>query len=308
MKKATEKIEKDVNNIKIPTYDLDKIYDEALEDEVFLNYVKKLDIPRNILKKYTMQLMQCAEEEERCKNSKSIYECKNELQGYILHPRVSDEGLVFEYIKCPHRIAMEKELEHQKNVYYDHVSEDTKNASMSDLYTKDPARYDVIRYIKKFISEYKKDQHIKGLYLNGSFGSGKTYLITAAFNELAKEGYKSSIVFWPDFLTELKTSFNNDYEDKFEKYEYIKKVPLLLIDDIGAENVTDWSRDDIFCPLVQYRMENHLTTFFTSNYTIEELTKHFAKDGKELVKARRIIERIKQLTDDMSLLSKNLRK
>ena len=41
---------------------------------------------------------------------------------------------------------------------------------------------------------------------------------------------------------------------------------------------------------------------------IEELTKHFAKDGKELVKARRIIERINQLTDDMSLLSKNLRK
>ena len=57
-------------------------------------------------------------------------------------------------------------------------------------------------------------------------------------------------------------------------------------------------------------MENHLTTFFTSNLTIDELDEHFSntKNKVDKVKARRIIERVKQLTDDLVMVSKNLRK
>ena len=56
-------------------------------------------------------------------------------------------------------------------------------------------------------------------------------------------------------------------------------------------------------------MDNHLTTFFTSNLDINELEKHLSitKDNMDMVKARRIIERIKQLTIDMELISKNRR-
>ena len=90
----------------------------------------------------------------------------------------------------------------------------------------------------------------------------------------------------------------------------IKNTPLLFIDDIGAENVTAWSRDEILCTILQYRMDNKLCTFFTSNLNIEDLEKHLSitKEGNEIVKARRITERIKQLTIDMELISKNLRK
>ena len=60
----------------------------------------------------------------------------------------------------------------------------------------------------------------------------------------------------------------------------------------------------------QYRMNNKLTTFFTSNLTIDELEQHLSitKDSEDRVKARRIIERIKQLTNDMDLVSINRRK
>ena len=92
--------------------------------------------------------------------------------------------------------------------------------------------------------------------------------------------------------------------------EYIKKVPLLLIDDIGAESTTPWSRDEILMPILQYRMDSSLPTFFTSNCTLKELESHFSnsKNGIEEVKARRIIERIKQLTEEIKLVSDNLRK
>ena len=94
-----------------------------------------------------------------------------------------------------------------------------------------------------------------------------------------------------------------------EQYDYIRKVPLLLLDDIGAENSSSWSRDEVLGPLLQYRMENNLPTFFTSNLTIDELEKSLSisSSGVDKVKARRIIERIKQLSITQALISKNRR-
>ena len=56
-------------------------------------------------------------------------------------------------------------------------------------------------------------------------------------------------------------------------------------------------------------MHQHLPTFFTSNLPKKELEQHLSisKDGVEHVKAGRVIERINQLTTDITLMSKNLR-
>lgn len=100
------------------------------------------------------------------------------------------------------------------------------------------------------------------------------------------------------------------FSDTFkEVIEYIKKVDLLLIDDLGAENLTAYNRDEILCPILQYRMDNNLTTFITSNLNIDDLSMHLSssKNGVEIIKAGRIISRIRQLTVDMELISKNLR-
>ena len=109
-------------------------------------------------------------------------------------------------------------------------------------------------------------------------------------------------------MRQLKNSFNNHDEFK-EKFEQIKESPILLIDDIGAENMTSWGRDEVLCPILQYRMEEHLPTFFTSNLNLEQLEQHLSitKDGVSEVKARRIIERIKQLSNQEIMISKNLR-
>jgi primosomal protein DnaI len=115
------------------------------------------------------------------------------------------------------------------------------------------------------------------------------------------------MIYWPEFLRTLKASFDTDFNDK---YEYIKKIPLLLIDDIGAENLTAWARDEILGPILQYRMQENLSTFFTSNLNLEELEAHFSMTSNKVdkVKAKRIMERIKYLTGEMSLISENNRK
>ena len=75
------------------------------------------------------------------------------------------------------------------------------------------------------------------------------------------------------------------------------------------DNEFYFNRDEILGPILQYRMEENLPTFFTSNLTLEELENNLSvtSSGVDKVKARRIIERIKQLTVDIQLVSKNRR-
>ena len=57
-------------------------------------------------------------------------------------------------------------------------------------------------------------------------------------------------------------------------------------------------------------MEENLPTLFTSNLTLEELEIHLSTTNKDIdkLKARRIMERIKQLTTNITMISENKRK
>ncbi len=281
---------------------LKKSFTEAMKDEKFQRLISKLRIKEDILIRYTSELEDSAIEYDHCLHCKSLLECQNKIEGYAYIPTCKSDHIEFNYRSCKYQEKMLKETSFLKNVYYVDIPENIKIARMKDIYTDDKARYNVIKYLKKFIN----DPTTKGLYLHGNFGCGKTFLITAAFNELARKNIKSAIIFWPSFLKKLKSSFDSDFSEIFEK---VKKIPVLLIDDIGAENMTPWARDEILCPILQYRMEESLSTFFTSNLNINELEVHLSlsKEGVDTVKAKRIISRIEQLTTDSEMISRNLR-
>ncbi len=278
----------------------------ALKDKDFKAFINTLDIKDEILMKYTSSLEEASVEYHNCKNCKSLNTCKNNMRGYKYTPIKEKEMINFSYEMCSKKEKEEDTLAYQKNLEFFDMPKDIKEANFKDIYKDDKARLPIIKYFKEFIDDYKKEEKPKGLYLTGSFGSGKTYLIAALFNEMAKKDIKSVLIYYPEFLRSLKASFNSDYSEKFE---YIKRVPLLLLDDIGAENTSAWSRDEVLGPILQYRMEEHLPTFFTSNLTLAELEKSLSitSGGVDKVKARRIIERIKQLTTTMELISKNRR-
>ncbi len=290
---------------------LEEEYEEALKSESFKAFVSKIKLKRQELKKYTSLLEESSQEYHNCQNCKGILECKNKLEGFAYLPKVSNESLEFSYKACKYKKKMDKENKYHENTFLYSIPEEIKSASINKIYKTDKARYNTIIWLTDFIKKYKENKNQKGLYLCGNFGSGKTYLIAAMLNELAKEGIKSAIVFWPEYLNDLKSSFNSQIKTEFKtKYEKIKKAPLLLIDDIGAESVTPWARDEVLCPILQYRMEEKLPTFFTSNLDLKALETHLAltSKGDEIIKAGRIISRIKQLTEYQELISKNLRK
>jgi primosomal protein DnaI len=285
--------------------DLDTEYSEALKDPNVKAIVKSLKIKDDELKKYTTLIKESACEYEHCKNCKSLLDCKNKVEGYCNLPINVDGNIAFTYKPCKYKENLDKKNKFLDNVKYFNTPDYLKEACLDNIYKTDKNRLETINYLLDFLDDYEAGKNPKGLYLHGNFGCGKTYLIAAIFNELAKKGYKSSIVFYPEFLRQVF------YDDFKEKFEYVKKVPLLLLDDIGAEGLTAWNRDEVLCPLLQYRMDNMLPTFFTSNLTIEELERHLRGTNQysdDEIKARRIIERINQLTEDMEMISENKRK
>ncbi len=277
----------------------------ATKDENFIKLCNKLKTDEKVLMKYTSALEETTEELNNCKGCKGLGQCKNKMLGYVKYPDVDGEIMIFSYRACKYK---KKELKDtNENITYFEIPEVLKNAKMSEVDIEDKNRTKLLKYINNFIKKYTKGEKIKGLYLHGSFGSGKSYILSALINELAKDNVYANIVYYPNLLRKLKESFNdNSYESELEG---IMNCDILLLDDLGAENNTPWSRDEILGTILQYRMDNDLSTFITSNLNLEELETHLkaTKDSTDKVKARRIIERIKQLTEDIELISENRR-
>lgn len=305
--KSTNDIFSNLNTGNDKKNDLEKAYKEALNDEDFKLLISKLRISENVLIKNTSTLMECAKNYKNCLGCKSILTCPYQMSGYCYLPKIVDNNLTFSYTPCKFKKKLLNSQKYLDNIYLFDVPKEIKDASLDKIYMKDANRFEVIEWVHKFINNYDVNKTQKGMYLYGNFGCGKTYMIAALFNKLAHNNIKSAIVYWPEYLRDLKASFDTDFKEKFE---YIKKVPLLLIDDIGAEAVTGWSRDEILGSILQYRMQEQLPTFFTSNLDIKALELHLSmsKDGIESIKAKRIIERIKQLSEIKTMISKNLRK
>lgn len=288
---------------------LKRSYIDALSNEDFKKLVTKLNMDEDELIKHTSKLEQVVIDLNNCSKCNSLEECKNETQGYFLCPKKDKNNLYFVYKACKYLNKKLKESEHLKNIYIFEIPKEIRNASLKDIYKDDKNRVELIKKVKEFYDDYLAGKNPKGFYLHGSFGSGKTYIISALFNELAKKNIKSAIIYFPEFLRSLKGTFgtNDEYNETFE---YIKRIPLLLIDDIGAEKVSEWSRDEVLGTIVQYRMDEKLPTFFTSNLSMKDLETHLStvNNTVDKVKARRVYERIKYLTDELELIGINRRK
>ena len=289
-------------------FSLKSDYAVALKDDNFKKLVNTLKIKENVACKYTSKLERTVEELQKCASCKSLLACQNKVMGMVYYPSVNDDGsLEFNYVACKYKKKDIKEKEGIKSNFFQ-MPYDIKMAKMANI-ELETKRAKIIKWLKKFYDSYQKDEKQKGLYLYGSFGSGKTYMISALLNELSRLNYSVVIVYYPELIRSIKESFSSG-EDFYERMNKIKTCDLLLLDDIGAESVTAWNRDEILGTVLQYRMDNKMPTFFTSNLNLEELENHLIiKDtAEEKIKARRIMERIKQLSEYLELFGENRRK
>lgn len=188
------------------------------------------------------------------------------------------------------------------------MSADVRRARLADFSYDTPARQALMAEVLNFVEEYQTSPYqAKGLYIVGPFGVGKTFLLGALANELVKQDVGVTMLHYPTFTTEIKGTISlNTTQSTLNS---VKKVPILMIDDIGAESNSAWLRDEVLAVILEYRMKESLATFFTSNFSMSDLQVHLAesRDGNERVKANRLMERVRFLAKEVTLQGKNRR-
>lgn len=211
------------------------------------------------------------------------------------------------YEETPELIAAEKEAAIKNRLKLINLPASLKKVSFADVDADDEKRFTVFQRLVEFSEAYPTVR--KGLYLYGDFGVGKSFMVAALAHDLSeKRGVSSTLLHYPSFVIDVKNAIGDGNVKTL--VDELKLSEVLILDDIGAEQSTAWVRDEILQVILQYRMQEDLPTFFTSNFNFEELEQHFAK-GKhgndETWEARRVMERIRYLAEETRLEGVNRR-
>lgn len=210
------------------------------------------------------------------------------------------------YEETAELIEAEKQAAIKNRLNFINLPSGLKNASLSGVYRDDVARFPVLEALINYVSDYPMVQ--KGLYLYGDFGVGKSYMMAALAHDLSeKRGVSTTLLHYPSFVIDTKNAINTGMVK--ELVDEVKVAEVLIFDDIGAEQSSQWIRDEILQVILQHRMQENLPTFFTSNFNFADLERHFAlgKNGDETWQAKRVMERIRYLAEEVRLEGENRR-
>ncbi len=116
----------------------------------------------------------------------------------------------------------------------------------------------------------KEPQRAEGLLITGGVGSGKTFLSGCIANYLLHNNCPVKFVVVPDLLDDMRSSYASRETSEQDIVEQIKKSRVLILDDLGVHNYTEWVKNKLYS-LINYRLNYQLPTVVTSNSELKEL-------------------------------------
>lgn len=115
----------------------------------------------------------------------------------------------------------------------------------------------------KCCEESIQDGRRTGLLLVGAPGTGKTHLAVATLSEHIRRRNYGLFLSAPQFIENLHREMRGEVDGN-GVMEHAQLVDILLLDDLGAERVTDYTRDQLHL-LLDHRYANELPVIVTSN-------------------------------------------
>lgn len=284
-----------------------RIISDVLKDEDVVKFIQqnKANLSGDAIERSAANLYEFVVEKEKARKGEGQL-----VEGHYPKLVLNNKKIEVSYVPSNEHLQKRAQTEIKRRINSVYMPRDIKEATL-DQFELTRGRLESLERAIQFVEGYikKPDEFHKGLYLHGAFGVGKTYLLGAIAHELSTFGYPSTLVHYPTFATEMRSSVGQQTTGL--KLDAYKKTPILMLDDIGAEYPTSWIRDDVLGVILQFRMQNELPTFFSSNFDMNQLENEhlrFNQNGDdELLKAKRIMERIRFLTDEIEMIGSNRR-
>lgn len=286
----------------------EKTYEALIKNKHVKAWLKKYDQPNSFVYDHTGKFSDWLEDVQRCDGCAGINFCAQKIKGQYMDLYL-DGFLNFGVHRCEYFKEYETALSHGAYYLDTKLSEEQLRIDLSTIdLSKEHKEY--LLNIKHIVDLIQNETPQKGLYLWGKPGVGKSYLAAGITNFYAKQKTRCAFVNVPKLISDLKMMFH-DQDASLQKLKTLRNVPVLVLDDIGGESVTAWSRDDILLPLLDTRMEHHRLTFFTSNYNPNELKERYVMTSNKVsepMAAERLLERIRTLASEEFVKGESRRK
>lgn len=264
-------------------------------------FLKTYHLNTSIMDDYWVEFLDYNDDYQLCQGCQSLQNCRKDNQGMKKNLVYRDGEVILELESCLYGKALERRRLLLEKFVITNVNDDILLTDLTSLEivkkanSLSPNGQNTLGHILKYLQE----SNDKGLFLHGEMGTGKTTLLAGLMNSLAKKGKEIGFIHFPTYLIDLKASFSTG--DTEYAMERLMKVDYLLLDGIGEENVTVWSRDEILLTILSYRLLNHLPTFFTSMYGYKDLKKVYTIKKGDEIRANTIISKLKALSIEIML-------
>ena len=114
-------------------------------------------------------------------------------------------------------------------------------------------------------------QSLQGwLLIQGGYGCGKTHLAAAIANFAVSMGVPTLFLTVPDLLDTLRFAYDNETITFEERFEEIRSASLLILDDFGTQNATEWAKEKLF-QIINFRYINKLPLVITTNLPLKDI-------------------------------------
>jgi DNA replication protein DnaC len=119
------------------------------------------------------------------------------------------------------------------------------------------------------------------LLFTGDYGSGKTHLAAAIANFRVEHGQSALFVVVPDLLDYLRSAYAPNSPATYdERFEQVRSIQLLVLDDLGTQNTTPWAAEKLY-QILNYRYNSELPTVITTNQNLADMDPRLASRLKD---------------------------
>lgn len=220
------------------------------------------------------------------------------LEVHYACPDCQDTGFV-DGISCHCRNLLILNKLYDKSSIGDLLRRQNFDHFKLDLFRKDRQEGEEVspyENMKAIVKDLKEDyipyfgDKSPSLYFFGRVGTGKTFLVNAVAKALLDRG---KTVFYQtaydllEFMVDYSFTRQEDRGSLKEKRDYIFEADLLVIDDLGTENVNSMTKTALF-EVINGRMIRQKPTIISSNLKPDELGKRyddriFSRIGNEYI-------------------------
>jgi len=169
------------------------------------------------------------------------------------------------------------------------------NRTFENFIRDTPEREKCYSTVKRYADNFHAySKNGDGLYIEGGNGTGKTHLAAAIALQLISNGIpcicKTSI----DLFADIRKAFDENADvSEHQVTEVYKTVDLLIIDDLGKEQCTEWSMSALYS-ILNDRYEDMKPTVITTNYGMEDLITALTPRGGDKTKIAACISRLRE--------------